>query len=54
LVMPNTYHRLCTWHLMQKNALKHIGHLLRSDNGIISDLNAYFKFWEKEDQFLSA
>ncbi|XP_062145348.1 protein FAR1-RELATED SEQUENCE 5-like [Alnus glutinosa] len=53
VVMPNTYHRLCTWHLMQ-NALKHIGHLLRGENGFRSDLNACFKVWEEEDEFLSA
>jgi zinc finger SWIM domain-containing protein 3 len=53
VVMPNTYHRLCTWHLMQ-NALKHIGHLLRGENGFRSELNACFKVWEEEDEFLSA
>jgi len=53
LVMPDTYHRLCTWHLMQ-NALKHVGHLLRGENGFRSDLNACFKFWEEEEEFLSA
>ncbi|XP_062173634.1 protein FAR1-RELATED SEQUENCE 5-like [Alnus glutinosa] len=53
LVMPNTYHRLCTWHLMQ-NALKHIGHLLTGENEFRSDLNACFKVWEEEDEFLSA
>ncbi|XP_059455217.1 protein FAR-RED IMPAIRED RESPONSE 1-like [Corylus avellana] len=53
LVMPNTYHRLCKWHLMQ-NALKHIGHLLRDKNGFRSDLNACFKVWEEEDELLTA
>jgi zinc finger SWIM domain-containing protein 3 len=47
LVMPNTYHRLCTWHLMQ-NGLKHVGHLLRGENGFRSDLNACFKVWEEK------
>ena len=32
LVMPNTYHRLSTWHLIQ-NALIHIGHLFKAENG---------------------
>ncbi|XP_062166347.1 protein FAR1-RELATED SEQUENCE 5-like [Alnus glutinosa] len=53
LVMPDTYHQLCTWHLMQ-NALKHVGHLLRGENGFRSDLNACFKVWEEEEEFLSA
>jgi zinc finger SWIM domain-containing protein 3 len=53
LVMPNTYHRLCTWHLMQ-NALKHVGHLLRGENEFRSDLNACFKVWEEKEEFLVA
>jgi zinc finger SWIM domain-containing protein 3 len=53
LVMPNTYHRLCTWHLIQ-NALKHIGHLFRAENGFRSDLHACFKVWEDEEELLIA
>jgi len=53
LVMPDTYHRLCTWHLMQ-NAWKHVGHLLKGENEFRSDLNACFKVWEEEDEFLTA
>jgi zinc finger SWIM domain-containing protein 3 len=37
-----------------QNALKHIGHLLTGENGFRSDLNACFKVWEEEDEFLSA
>jgi zinc finger SWIM domain-containing protein 3 len=53
LVMPNTYHRLCKWHLM-KNVLKNIGHLLRDENGFRSDFNACFKVWEEEEELLTA
>jgi zinc finger SWIM domain-containing protein 3 len=44
---------LCTWHLMQ-NALKHVGHLLRGENGFRSDLNACFKVWGEKEEFLVA
>jgi hypothetical protein len=37
-----------------QNALKHIGHLLTGENEFRSDLNACFKVWEEEDEFLSA
>ena len=53
LVMPNTYHQLCKWHLMQ-NALKGVNHLLRGDDEFRSDLDACFKIWEEEEEFLSA
>jgi zinc finger SWIM domain-containing protein 3 len=53
LVMPNTYHRLCKWHLMQ-NALKHVGHLFKGESEFRSDFNAFFKIWEDEDELLSA
>ena len=53
LVMPNTYHRLCKWHLMQ-NALKHVGHLFKGESEFRSDFNAFFKIWEDEEELLSA
>ena len=53
LVMPNTYHRLCKWHLMQ-NALKGVNHLLRGEDEFRSDLDACFKIWEEEEEFPSA
>ncbi|XP_075660953.1 protein FAR1-RELATED SEQUENCE 1-like [Castanea sativa] len=53
LVMPNTYHRLCKWHLMQ-NALKGVNHVLRGEDEFRSDLDACFKIWEEEEEFLSA
>ena len=53
LVMPNTYHRLCKWHLMQ-NALKGVNYLLQGEDEFRSDLDACFKIWEEEEEFLSA
>lgn len=37
-----------------QNALKHVGHLLRWENGFRSDLNACFKVWEEKEEFLVA
>ena len=31
-----------------QNALKHVGHLLKGENGFISDLNACFKVFLKK------
>ena len=31
VVMPKTYHVLCSWHMWQ-NAKKHLGHLLKSES----------------------
>ncbi|CAJ2644510.1 protein FAR1-RELATED SEQUENCE 5-like [Trifolium pratense] len=36
-VMPETYHGLCTWHLMQ-NVLKHLGHLMKNGSNLLRDI----------------
>jgi zinc finger SWIM domain-containing protein 3 len=36
-----------------QNALKYVGNLLRCENRFRSDLNAYFKVWEEEEEFLN-
>ncbi|XP_059436424.1 protein FAR1-RELATED SEQUENCE 9-like [Corylus avellana] len=37
-----------------QNALKHVGHLFKGENGFRSDLSACFKVWEEEEELLSA
>ena len=33
-VMPNTYHELCTWHMMQ-NGIKHLGNLMKDGSSFL-------------------
>ena len=33
-VMPNTYHGLCTWHIMQ-NGIKHLGNLMKDGSSFL-------------------
>ena len=50
-VMPNTYHKLCMWHMMQ-NALKHIRSVFNGFNGVKSVLpNLIDKIEEEYDFF---
>ncbi|XP_004309765.1 PREDICTED: protein FAR1-RELATED SEQUENCE 5-like [Fragaria vesca subsp. vesca] len=55
-VMPDTYHQLCIWHLMQ-NAAKKVGFLFRNSNGDEKEGNIFNKLLyqiEEENEFLSA
>ncbi|KAK3212080.1 hypothetical protein Dsin_016786 [Dipteronia sinensis] len=52
-VMPNTYHRLCTWHMMQ-NALKYVNVVFRGPGGVKSILSKFIDDIEEENQFLIA
>ena len=52
-VMPNTNHRLCTWHIMQ-NALKHVNNVFKGPGGVKSALSMFMESIEEEDEFLSA
>lgn len=38
LVMPQTYHRLCVWHL-EKNAFKHLNHVFRAHASFSGDFS---------------
>ncbi|XP_028111051.1 protein FAR1-RELATED SEQUENCE 5-like [Camellia sinensis] len=49
IVMPDTSHRLCTWHLMQ-NALKHVNCLFQ-DKGVKGVLNKFFFDIEDANQW---
>ncbi|KAI9182712.1 hypothetical protein LWI28_028143 [Acer negundo] len=52
-VMPNTYHRLCTWHMMQ-NSLKHVNGVFRGPCGVKSILSKFIDDIKEENQFLTA
>nr|XP_033517423.1 protein FAR1-RELATED SEQUENCE 5-like [Nicotiana tomentosiformis] len=53
LVMPQTYHRLCIWHLEQ-NAFKHFNHIFRAYKSFSSDFSKLLYYYEYEDDFLNA
>ncbi|KAM3302419.1 protein FAR1-RELATED SEQUENCE 5-like isoform X1 [Capsicum chacoense] len=52
LVMPQTYHRLCIWHLEQ-NVYKHLGHIFRAHK-FQSDFSKLLFDYEYEAVFLNA
>ncbi|KAK2661502.1 hypothetical protein Ddye_000076 [Dipteronia dyeriana] len=52
-VMPNTYHRLCTWNMMQ-NVLKHVNGVFRGLDEVKSILSKFIDEIEEENQFLIA
>lgn len=52
-VMPNTYHMLCTWHIMN-NVIKKASSIFKGEEGITSFLSKCMKTYEEEDEFLAA
>ncbi|GAU15754.1 hypothetical protein TSUD_235700 [Trifolium subterraneum] len=53
LVMPETFHGLCTWHI-RENALRHVNHLYQKSSQFNSDFEACIDLHEEEDEFLNA
>jgi zinc finger SWIM domain-containing protein 3 len=53
LVMPETFHRLCTWHIRQ-NALRHVNHLYQQSSHFCSDFEEGIDLHEEGDEFLNA
>ena len=53
VVMPKTYHALCSWHMWQ-NAEKHLGHLLKNEYQFNDDFLACIYEYGGEDEFLIA
>ncbi|KAK2645757.1 hypothetical protein Ddye_020952 [Dipteronia dyeriana] len=52
-MMPNTYHRLYTWYIMQ-NALKKVNQMFRGPDGVNKVLSKFIYCYDKEDEFLAA
>ncbi|KAF7143109.1 hypothetical protein RHSIM_Rhsim05G0213300 [Rhododendron simsii] len=52
-VMPNVYHRLCTWHMMQ-NALKHMNSIFRGPGGVREVLGKFLYEYEEDEEFVMA
>ena len=53
VVMPKTYHALCSWHMWQ-NTKKHLGHLLKNESQFNDDFLACIYEYDGEDEFLTA
>ncbi|XP_024626876.2 protein FAR1-RELATED SEQUENCE 5-like [Medicago truncatula] len=51
LVMPKTFHGLCTWHIRQ-NALRHVNHLYQKSSRFRLDFEACIDLHEEESEFL--
>ncbi|WCJ37951.1 hypothetical protein M5689_019039 [Euphorbia peplus] len=49
-VIPEVYHGLCTWHIMQ-NAIKNLGPLLKDGSHLLKDFKACMYEYEEEDKF---
>ena len=53
IVLPDTYHRLCTWHLMQ-NDMKHVNLIFKGPGQVRGVLGRFMKEYENEDEWLFA
>lgn len=53
LVMPNTCHAICTWHLKQ-TAKRNLNHLLRGDCNFMKEFKACINDYEEEMEFLTS
>ncbi|XP_058721616.1 protein FAR1-RELATED SEQUENCE 5-like [Vicia villosa] len=53
LVMPETFHGLCTWRI-RENAMRHVDHLYQKGSQVCSDFEACIDLHEEEGEFLNA
>ncbi|XP_042501706.1 protein FAR1-RELATED SEQUENCE 5-like [Macadamia integrifolia] len=49
-VWPQTWHGLCTWHLMQ-NGITHLGHMMKDGSKFLTDLKKCIYQYDVEDEF---
>ncbi|XP_042494368.1 protein FAR1-RELATED SEQUENCE 5-like [Macadamia integrifolia] len=47
---PQTWHGLCTWHLMQ-NGIKHLGNMMKDGSGFLKDIKKCIYQYDEEEQF---
>ncbi|XP_058114567.1 protein FAR1-RELATED SEQUENCE 5-like [Magnolia sinica] len=52
-VMPETYHRLCLWHVYQ-NAAKHLNHVFKGSKSFQYDFSRCIYDYEEEQEFVNA
>jgi zinc finger SWIM domain-containing protein 3 len=52
-VMPDTWHGLCTWHIMQ-NGIKHLGNLMKDGSHLLRDFKSCMFDYEDETEFENA
>ncbi|XP_043721189.1 protein FAR1-RELATED SEQUENCE 5-like [Telopea speciosissima] len=52
-VLPETWHGLSTWHIMQ-NGIKHLGNLMKHGSSFLKDLNKCIFKYENEEEFENA
>jgi len=52
-VMPETWHGLCTWHIMQ-NGIKHLGNFMKNGSHFLRDFKACMFEYEDEAEFQNA
>ncbi|GAU26907.1 hypothetical protein TSUD_03100 [Trifolium subterraneum] len=53
VVMPETFHGLCTWHIRQ-NVVRHVNHLYQKSSRFRFDFEACIDLHEEESEFLNA
>jgi zinc finger SWIM domain-containing protein 3 len=53
VVMPDTFHGLCTWHIRQ-NVVRHVNHLFQKSSRFCFDFEACIDLHEEESEFLNA
>jgi zinc finger SWIM domain-containing protein 3 len=49
-VMPNTWHGLCTWYIMQ-NGIKHLGNLMKDGSSLVQVFKTCMFEYEDENEF---
>ncbi|CAO2817765.1 unnamed protein product [Amaranthus hypochondriacus] len=53
LVLPDTFHGLCTWHI-RENALRHMNHLYQKGSEFAKDFEACIDHYETQEEFIDA
>jgi zinc finger SWIM domain-containing protein 3 len=52
-VMPETWHGLCTWHIMQ-NSIKHLGNFMKDGSHFLRDFKSCIFEYEDDAEFQNA